>query len=213
MAGDVSGWVNRRGGWPIINSQGSINSILFCVFSKWLFTRLAEMRSRRSVSTSISCAQHSTSDMSRRSSSIWPGPVSSLSSGDQASGLCLTANTCWRVRSNQFFKGATAGWGLVSSRSCAIMTMTSSSRPNVSSSPSQVCQRRRGACNKARQPCPNVRRHAARLPLSTVETYRGGSGARLRVSYQFIKWPRYRSSFSMLSKVARSRVTRSNDSM
>jgi hypothetical protein len=39
-------------------------------------------------------------------------------------------------------------------------------------------------------PCCAARKHAARLPLSAVDTYRGVSGVSVVVSYQLKKWPR-----------------------
>ena len=44
-----------------------------------------------------------------------------------------------------------------------------------------------------RSPWASAMSAAARLPLSTVETYRGWSGASVAVSYQFRKWPWCRS--------------------
>ena len=52
-------------------------------------------------------------------------------------------------------------------------------------------------------PCCSVQSEAIRLPLSTLETTAGVSGASDRVSYQFSKWPRCRGNFKTVSSVRR----------
>ena len=59
------------------------------------------------------------------------------------------------------------------------------------------------------QACATASRWAHRLPLSTVETYIGSRGAPVRVSYQFKKWPWWRSSVDSVASVASSRAIRS----
>ena len=51
-----------------------------------------------------------------------------------------------------------------------------------------------GARASSRQACATASRWPLRLPLSTVDTYIGSSGAPVCVSYQFRKWPRWRCS-------------------
>ena len=57
----------------------------------------------------------------------------------------------------------------------------------ASASPSSRCSCVCGFCSSSSRPCASVMSAPARLPLSTVETYRGCNGARVDVSYQFRK--------------------------
>ena len=71
---------------------------------------------------------------------------------------------------------------------------------------------RRGASSafsraRRRQPSARATSAPARLPLSTVETYRGRSGARVRVSYQLRRCPSCRSRPSIVPSI---RSTRSS---
>ena len=56
--------------------------------------------------------------------------------------------------------------------------------PSVSPSPSNTRRGTMGSSGKDRSPTRSVSRWAARLPLSTVDTYIGSSGCRVWVSYQ-----------------------------
>ena len=60
----------------------------------------------------------------------------------------------------------------------------SPSRPSVSLKPSNSRAGRIGSSGSASSPARKVSRWPARLPLSTVETYSGGSGCSVCVSYQ-----------------------------
>jgi len=57
----------------------------------------------------------------------------------------------------------------------------------ASRSPSSRCCSVCGFFSSSSRPCASVMSAPARLPLSTVETYRGCNAARVDVSYQFRK--------------------------
>ena len=61
----------------------------------------------------------------------------------------------------------------------------------------------------SRQAWASASRWPLRLPESTVETYSGSNGVARAVSYQFRKWPRWRSKPDRVAKVASSRCSRS----
>ena len=62
---------------------------------------------------------------------------------------------------------------------------------SVVAQPAEGSRRQDRAVRPARaDPLRSTSRWPARLPLSTVETYSGGSGSSVRVSYQLKKWPR-----------------------
>ena len=50
----------------------------------------------------------------------------------------------------------------------------------------------------SRHPWSKVQSEATRFPLSTEEMKKGGFGSRVRVSYQFMRWPRYLGRRSMV---------------
>jgi hypothetical protein len=66
---------------------------------------------------------------------------------------------------------------------------TPSRRSIESRSPSHASMRRTGPAATSSHPCFNAMRHPAKLPLSTVDTYRGRSGCRFFVSYQLRRCP------------------------
>ena len=80
-------------------------------------------------------------------------------------------------------------------------SMASSSIAAQSSSPSRHRRGRIGATINSRSPSLKTVRLAARLPLSTLDTYRGESGSMVCVSYQLKKCPRYRSIRSRVASV------------
>jgi hypothetical protein len=66
-----------------------------------------------------------------------------------------------------------------------------------------------GTRASSRQAWATASRWPLRFPLSTVDTYIGSNAARLRVSYQFRKWPRWRCSVASVASVACMRASSS----
>ena len=105
--------------------------------------------------------------------------------------------------------GETVLWPRPDSSVAAISTRAIARRLALSRRPARSCVMLWGRVVSVRSPSAIASSAAARLPLSTLETYRGCRGASVIVSYQLRKCPRKRSSPSRVFSVRSRRSSRS----
>src|SRR5690606_6302870 len=102
-----------------------------------------------------------------------------------ASGSARDASSATaRAASPQVAGGAASSASSLARNSAGSSPPLSTSTPATSPRPCQVAGASTGASGCASSPWRRVSRCPERLPLSTVDTYRGGSGCSVSVSYQ-----------------------------
>ena len=161
-------------------SHGRQSSMSRCMASRCWRTSADQTRSSPSRSGSSPA-----SSAAITASRAWSSSVASRSSrrtmlGPHAVRCPFTVIAASRIVSTHVRSAANRATSCRRTR----RSITSSRASSVSSNPSQRAGPTTGVRASSRHACFTARRHPARFPLSTVETYRGNSGARSRVSYQ-----------------------------